>query len=62
MKNIAKGQPILGATLLCIPMGFVSYHGGYSKVAIFTWNFFSILPMAWLIGKTTEEFLRKERY
>merc|ERR1719265_1173812 len=53
--RIAKGQPILSSMLLCIPLGFISYHQKWSASWVFFWNFFSILPMAWLIGKTTED-------
>lgn len=48
-------QPILASLLLFIPFGFLSNLLGWEKWLVFTCNFFSILPMAWLIGKSTED-------
>lgn len=41
--------------LLCIPFGIASHLAGWEKWIVFVCNFFSILPMAWLIGKSTED-------
>jgi len=45
----------LASFLIFIPFGFLSYFLDWPKWLVFTCNFFSILPMAWLIGKTTED-------
>jgi len=45
----------LSSLLIFIPFGFLSKWGGWTKVMVFTCNFMSILPMAWLIGKSTED-------
>jgi len=41
--------------LVFIPLGFISFYLDWPKWAIFTCNFMAIIPMAWLIGGTTEQ-------
>merc|ERR1719331_2436360 len=56
--DLFKEQWILASMLLFIPFGiYVGARGPevYSREARFLLNFFSILPMAWLIGKATED-------
>lgn len=53
--HVLKGQPFLASLLLFLPFGFISHYQQWENQWIFTCNFFSILPMAWLIGKTTED-------
>jgi Ca2+:H+ antiporter len=56
--DLFKEQWILASMLLFIPFGiYVGYMGPsvYSRETRFLLNFFSILPMAWLIGKATED-------
>ena len=58
MIDLFKEHFVLASMLLCIPLGiYVGYKGPdvYSREARFLLNFFSILPMAWLIGKATED-------
>lgn len=45
----------LSSLMIFIPFGFLSHVGGWAKVMVFVCNFMSILPMAWLIGKSTED-------
>jgi Ca2+:H+ antiporter len=56
--DLFKEQWVLASMLLFIPFGiYVGARGPevYSREARFLLNFFSILPMAWLIGKATED-------
>jgi Ca2+:H+ antiporter len=56
--ELFKEQWMLSAMLLFIPFGIYVGHAGpdaYSRECRFLLNFFSILPMAWLIGKATED-------
>jgi Ca2+:H+ antiporter len=53
-----KGNLFLSPLLLFIPFGIMTGHAGpdvFSREVRFLTNFFSILPMAWLIGKSTED-------
>jgi len=49
------GHKFLSSLLIFIPFAFVSYHYALPDWVVFTCNFFAILPMAWLIGKSTED-------
>lgn len=49
----------MSALLLCIPFGFLSFFLEWPKWVVFLCNFLSILPMAWLIGKSTEDLAEK---
>lgn len=55
MVAVLKSNLFLSSLLLFIPFGFLSEHLGWSNPVKFACNFFAILPMAWLIGKTTED-------
>jgi len=50
-----RGNLVLASFLVFIPGGFVSKYQDWPDWSIFTCNFFAILPMAWLIGKSTED-------
>jgi len=52
---VLTGHMYLSWMLLFIPFGFLSHWLMWPEWLIFTCNFFSILPMAWLIGKSTED-------
>lgn len=54
-KFVIVNHPILSSFLVFIPLGIASTFCEWPKWVIFTLNFFSILPMAWLIGKSTED-------
>lgn len=55
LRQVLMEHRFLSSLLICIPFGFVSKLGGWPDALVFTCNFFSILPMAWLIGKSTED-------
>jgi len=46
---------VLASLLVCVPMGFVVHFLNCPAWIIFGTNFMAILPMAWLIGKSTED-------
>merc|ERR1719353_2260738 len=53
-----KENIFLSPLLIFIPFGIMTGHAGpdvYSREVRFLTNFFAILPMAWLIGKSTED-------
>jgi len=54
IKVLCDHKP-LSVLIVFIPFGFVSYYCDWAHWLIFLCNFFSILPMAWLIGKSTED-------
>ncbi|KAJ9072089.1 Vacuolar calcium ion transporter [Entomophthora muscae] len=49
----------LNLLLLFVPLGLISDHVGWSTTATFTLNFFSIIPLASLLGLATEEVAAK---
>jgi len=53
--EVLRGQPFLSVFIISIPLGFISFYSGWEQHLVFTFNFFAILPMAWLIGKSTED-------
>uniref|UniRef100_A0A7S2NT36 Sodium/calcium exchanger membrane region domain-containing protein n=1 Tax=Zooxanthella nutricula TaxID=1333877 RepID=A0A7S2NT36_9DINO len=53
--GVLASSKVLSALLLCIPLGFLSNFQGWPMWAVFACNFFAVLPMAWLIGKSTED-------
>lgn len=52
---VLKSHPFLASLLIFVPFGIASFWLDWPMWAIFTCNFFSILPMAWLLGKATED-------
>eukprot|EP00397_Hematodinium_sp_SG-2012_P024419 GEMP01025438.1.p1 GENE.GEMP01025438.1~~GEMP01025438.1.p1 ORF type:complete len:371 (+),score=33.35 GEMP01025438.1:174-1286(+) len=52
---VLASHPFLSVLLVFVPFGIASFWLQWSRPVIFALNFFSILPMAWLIGKTTED-------
>jgi len=46
---------VLSILLIFIPIGIASHWLRWEKWLVFLCNFLAILPMAWLIGKTTED-------
>jgi len=55
LRVVLGDHPILSSFLLFIPLGIASPFFDLPEWVVFTLNFFSILPMAWLIGKATED-------
>lgn len=55
LMHVLLSHIYLSIFLVCVPFGFLSHWLEWSRPLIFTLNFFSILPMAWLIGKSTED-------
>mmetsp|Transcript_131777 Transcript_131777/g.332867 ORF Transcript_131777/g.332867 Transcript_131777/m.332867 type:complete len:433 (+) Transcript_131777:133-1431(+) len=53
--DVVAGNPFLSAFLVVIPFGFLTHFLGMQRWLVFLCNFFAILPMAWLIGKSTED-------
>lgn len=53
-KVLCDHKP-LSVLIIFIPFGFASYYANWPHWVMFVCNFFSILPMAWLIGKSTED-------
>jgi len=49
-----NGNKQLSVLLVFVPLGFVSHFLEWTEWMVFASNFFAILPMAWLIGKSTE--------
>merc|ERR1719393_426736 len=41
--------------MVFIPLGFVAHHLEWSPTYVFGFNFMAIIPLAWLIGKSTED-------
>lgn len=46
---------VLAAMLIFIPIGYVSHFIGMDEPYVFGFNFLAIIPLAWLIGKCTED-------
>lgn len=51
------GQHMVLSTLLFVatPAGFVSHYMDMPPPYVFSFNFFAIIPLAWIIGKSTED-------
>jgi len=54
LVTLLKDHYLLTSLLIFIPFGFISHFQEWAPWARFVCNFFSILPMAWLIGASTE--------
>jgi len=59
LANIFMGHKILSSLLLALPMGFASHHMKMDAQYVFIFNFIAIIPLAWLIGKATEDVAAK---
>mmetsp|Transcript_10377 Transcript_10377/g.25941 ORF Transcript_10377/g.25941 Transcript_10377/m.25941 type:complete len:416 (+) Transcript_10377:153-1400(+) len=57
--NIFCGHKILSSMLLALPAGFYAKHTEMDPQFIFLFNFIAIIPLAWLIGKATEDVAAK---
>lgn len=55
LLHVLLSTPCISIFLIFIPLGIASYWMDWSKPIIFIFNFFAILPMAWLIGKCTDD-------
>lgn len=53
--RVLWGSKILTSMLLFIPLGIASDWTHQSAGVVFTANFLAIIPLAWLIGKSTED-------
>ncbi|CAE7808230.1 VCX1, partial [Symbiodinium necroappetens] len=54
--NIVQTNPILSLLLVCfVPLGFTSHALGLQPSYVFGCNFMAIIPLAWIIGKSTED-------
>mmetsp|Transcript_4786 Transcript_4786/g.14025 ORF Transcript_4786/g.14025 Transcript_4786/m.14025 type:complete len:417 (+) Transcript_4786:129-1379(+) len=50
---------ILTSMLLSLPVGVVAKHAEWEPQWVFLFNFVAIIPLAWLIGKATEDVAAK---
>mmetsp|Transcript_16195 Transcript_16195/g.46884 ORF Transcript_16195/g.46884 Transcript_16195/m.46884 type:complete len:416 (+) Transcript_16195:32-1279(+) len=57
--NIFCGHKIFTAMLLSLPAGFYAKHAEMDAQYVFLFNFVAIVPLAWLIGKCTEDVAAK---
>jgi Ca2+:H+ antiporter len=55
MIGVLADKPFLTFLLIFIPIGFWAAHSGQPDMVIFTTNFCAVIPLAWLIGKATED-------
>jgi len=53
--NIVRGQPILASMLVFVPIGIAAHVTEMAPPLVFGFNFLAIIPLAWLIGKSTED-------
>eukprot|EP00667_Euglena_gracilis_P011427 EG_transcript_11672 len=54
LASILMGN-VINVLLLISPFGIVAQLLGWSSTAVFFCNFFPIIPLAWLLGRATEE-------
>jgi len=59
LANIFGSHKILSCLLLSLPFGFISHRLEWEPQYVFLFNFVSIIPLAWLIGKATEDVAAK---
>lgn len=55
MRNIICDNKILSMMLVAIPVGFWTKYAELEPQWIFLSNFLAVIPLAWLIGKATED-------
>eukprot|EP01071_Lankesteria_metandrocarpae_P001055 Lankesteria_metandrocarpae@DN1246_c0_g1_i1.p1 len=53
--GVLRSQPFLTSMILFIPIAFTSYWLNWGDPVVFSLNFVAIVPMAWLMGKATED-------
>lgn len=53
--NILKNQMVLAGMLIFVPLGYASHFLHMDDPYVFGFNFLAIIPLAWLIGKSTED-------
>jgi len=53
--NVLRGQIVLALMLVFVPMGYVAHFLEWDAPYVFGFNFLAIIPLAWLIGKSTED-------
>lgn len=53
--NIIQGQMILSCMLVFVPIGYAAHFLDMEPPVVFAFNFLAIIPLAWLIGKATED-------
>jgi len=54
-KNIICDNKFLSCLLVAIPVGFWAKWAGLEAQWVFLFNFIAVIPLAWLIGKATED-------
>lgn len=57
--NIISGHKVLSTMLLAVPAGFYAGKAELDPQYVFVINFIAIIPLAWLIGKATEDVAAK---
>eukprot|EP01066_Platyproteum_vivax_P011629 Platyproteum_vivax@DN5276_c0_g1_i1.p1 len=55
LYNVFSSNWFLTALLIFIPLGFTSYLARWPDTIVFSFNFLAIIPLAWLIGRATED-------
>lgn len=55
MWHILKSQPFLTFLIIFIPLGWASRMCNWGAGYVFALNFVGVVPLAWLIGKSTED-------
>eukprot|EP00446_Apocalathium_sp_SHHI-4_P040263 CAMPEP_0177353002 /NCGR_PEP_ID=MMETSP0368-20130122/32651_1 /TAXON_ID=447022 ORGANISM="Scrippsiella hangoei-like, Strain SHHI-4" /NCGR_SAMPLE_ID=MMETSP0368 /ASSEMBLY_ACC=CAM_ASM_000363 /LENGTH=420 /DNA_ID=CAMNT_0018815021 /DNA_START=26 /DNA_END=1288 /DNA_ORIENTATION=- len=53
--NIVRGQIVLTCMLVFVPLGWAAHLMEMDAPYVFGLNFMAIIPLAWLIGKATED-------
>jgi len=53
--NIIRGQMVLSVMLVFVPIGYAAHFMEMEPPFVFGFNFLAIIPLAWLIGKSTED-------
>lgn len=53
--ELLKENPVLGGMLLFVPLGIASHYLSAPPQYVFILNFVGIIPLAWLIGQSTED-------
>jgi len=53
--NIVQGQIVLSLMLVFVPIGYAAHFLEMAPTFVFAFNFLAVIPLAWLIGKATED-------
>jgi len=59
LANIFGQNKILSSMLIALPAGFYAHFMELDPQLVFLFNFIAIVPLAWLIGKATEDVAAK---